>query len=62
MVRSKLRPQDEKYSADEVKEGRYPLRPLERDERVVTHGAVELTTALENLITKESINVQNAKK
>ena len=58
IIRSKLRPQDEKFSADEVKEGRFPLRPLGPGERVVTHGVVELTSALESLLTKESIKSQ----
>ncbi len=59
IVRAKLREQDIKFSDDEVKLGRYPLRTLERGEQVVTRGVVELTTALENLITKESIKLQN---
>ena len=58
VVRSKLREQDQKFSADEVKEGRYPLRTLERGDQVVTRGVVELTTALENLVTKEAIKLQ----
>ncbi len=57
VIRTILRPQDEKFSADEVKEGRYPLRTVEHGEHVVTHGAVEMTTALETLITKESIKL-----
>jgi membrane fusion protein, heavy metal efflux system len=58
IVRSKLREQDRKFSADEVRLGRYPLRTIERGEQVVTRGVVELTTALENLITKETIKLQ----
>ena len=54
----KLRPQDEEYSSGELKEGRYPLRPLAIGELVVTHGVVEMTTALETLLTKESIKMQ----
>lgn len=58
IVRTELREQDKKFSADEVKEGRYPLRSLRLGDLVVTHGAVEMTTALENLITKETIKLQ----
>jgi multidrug efflux pump subunit AcrA (membrane-fusion protein) len=58
VVRSKLRDEDRKFSSDEVKQGRYPLRTLERGDQVVTRGVVELTTALENLITRESIKLQ----
>jgi len=58
VIRSKLRDQDKKFSADEVKQGRYPLRTLERGDQVVTRGVVELTTALENLLTKKSIELQ----
>ncbi len=57
IVRTKLRDEDKKFSADEVNEGRYPLRTLERGEQVVTHGVVELTTALETLLNKESIKL-----
>jgi len=58
VVRTKFREQDKKFSADEVKEGRYPLRILDRGEQVVTHGVVELTTSLETLLAKESIKAQ----
>jgi cobalt-zinc-cadmium efflux system membrane fusion protein len=57
IVRTKLRDQDQRYSAEEIKEGRYPLRTLDRGEQVVTHGVVELTTALETLLNKESIKL-----
>jgi membrane fusion protein, heavy metal efflux system len=46
VIRTQLRPQDEKFSAAEVKAGRYPLKTLEIGEKVVTHGVVEMTTAL----------------
>lgn len=58
VVRSKLRKEDEQFSADEVKQGRYPLRTLARGEEVVTRGVVELTTALENSLIKESIKLK----
>jgi hypothetical protein len=57
VIRTKLRPQDEIFSSAEVKAGRYPLKTLQIGEQVVTHGVVEMTTALENLVTKESIEL-----
>jgi multidrug efflux pump subunit AcrA (membrane-fusion protein) len=54
----KLRPQDEAFSAYEVKQGRYPVRPLQIGDQVVVHGVVELTTSLETLLTKELITLQ----
>jgi hypothetical protein len=59
IVRSKLREEDKKFSSDEVKDGRYPLRTLERGDQVVTRGVVEMTTALETLLAREFINFQN---
>jgi cobalt-zinc-cadmium efflux system membrane fusion protein len=50
-VRSVLTPEDEKTSAEEVKRGRRPLRPLRPGERVITRGIVELTQALENRLS-----------
>jgi multidrug efflux pump subunit AcrA (membrane-fusion protein) len=58
IVRSELRDQDKQFSAEEVKQGRYPLRTLNRGDEVVTRGVVQLTTALENAITRESIKLQ----
>jgi multidrug efflux pump subunit AcrA (membrane-fusion protein) len=52
-VRSKLTAKDKAFSQVEVKQGRWPLRPLLPKEFVVTRGVVEMTTALENLLTRE---------
>ena len=60
-VRTLQRAQDEKFSADEVKAGRYPLRPLPIHEEVVTRGVIEMTSALENLLSKESIKFAREK-
>jgi multidrug efflux pump subunit AcrA (membrane-fusion protein) len=61
VIRSKLRPQDVVFSAAEVKAGRFPLKTLEPGEQVVTHGVVEMTTALESLLSKEDIKLQRSK-
>jgi multidrug efflux pump subunit AcrA (membrane-fusion protein) len=61
VIRSKLRPQDVVFSAAEVKAGRYPLKTMEPGEQVVTHGVVEMTTALESLLSKEDIKLQRSK-
>ena len=53
IVRSMLRDEDKNLSEKEVKQGRWPLRPLLPEERVVTRGVVEMTTALENLLIRE---------
>ena len=52
-VRSKLTDEQEKISAQEVTQGHWPLRPLLPGELVVTRGVVEMTTALETLLTRE---------
>jgi cobalt-zinc-cadmium efflux system membrane fusion protein len=52
-VRSKLTPPEEEISRAEVARGRRALQPLRPGERVLTRGAVELTTCLEDLATKE---------
>jgi len=51
-VRAKLTPQDIEKSKAEVARGRLPLEPLLAGERVVVHGVVELTSALESLVMK----------
>jgi multidrug efflux pump subunit AcrA (membrane-fusion protein) len=53
-VRSKLTPEEEKYSQAEVKRGKLPLQPLLPGERVITRGVVELTAALDELSTRET--------
>jgi multidrug efflux pump subunit AcrA (membrane-fusion protein) len=53
IVRSKLSEETNKLSEQEVKQGRWPLRPLLPNETVVTRGVVELTTALENMLVRE---------
>ncbi len=53
VIRSKLTDDDKKFSEKEVKQGRWPLRPLLPSEAVVTRGVVEMTTALENLLVRE---------
>ena len=50
-VRRTLTAEDEKFSQQEVKRGRRPLRPLEPGMRVVTRGVVEMTQALENRLS-----------
>ncbi len=51
LVRSKLTPDDEKQSASEKEKGRRPIEPLRPGDVVLTRGVVELTAALEDLIT-----------
>jgi hypothetical protein len=53
IIRSKLGEETKKLSEQEVKQGRWPLRPLLPNEMVATRGVVELTTALENLLVRE---------
>jgi multidrug efflux pump subunit AcrA (membrane-fusion protein) len=50
LIRSKLTPEDEKLSADEVAKNRRPIEPLKEGEVVLTRGVVELTSALEELV------------
>ena len=58
----RYRKEDQKHglekSLDKIELLRICAPALERGERVVTRGVVELTTALENLITRESIKLQ----
>jgi multidrug efflux pump subunit AcrA (membrane-fusion protein) len=56
IVRSKLADEHKKFSEQEVKQGRWPLRPLLANDLVVTRGVVELTTALENLLVRAQAN------
>jgi cobalt-zinc-cadmium efflux system membrane fusion protein len=51
-VRSKLTPQDEALSEDEVREGRRPIEPLRVGEQLVTQGVTEITDAFEALLAK----------
>jgi multidrug efflux pump subunit AcrA (membrane-fusion protein) len=53
IVRSKLTDEHKKFSEEEVKQDRWPLRPLLPGDYVVTRGVVELTTALENMLVRE---------
>ncbi|HWY86478.1 MAG TPA: hypothetical protein VNX28_07135 [Gemmataceae bacterium] len=59
-VRAKLTEEDKKISQSEVARGRRPLQPLLPDERVITHGVVELTAALEDLAIKDRVARKNA--
>jgi cobalt-zinc-cadmium efflux system membrane fusion protein len=52
-VRTKLTAEEQKISEAEQKRGRRPIQPLLPGELVVTRGVVELTAALEDLVTKE---------
>jgi multidrug efflux pump subunit AcrA (membrane-fusion protein) len=52
IVKSVLGDADRERSEQEVKEGRWPFRPLLPGEHVVTRGVVELTTALETLLIR----------
>lgn len=51
-VLSKLRPEDERESAEEVRQGRRPIATLEAGDVVVTHGVTEMTDALADLLAK----------
>jgi cobalt-zinc-cadmium efflux system membrane fusion protein len=51
-VRSKLTPQDEALSAQEVEQGRRPIEPLRARELVVTNGVTEITDAFDGLLAK----------
>jgi cobalt-zinc-cadmium efflux system membrane fusion protein len=51
-VRSKLTPQDEAQSEEEVREGRRPIEPLRVGELLVTRGVTEITDAFEALLAK----------
>jgi cobalt-zinc-cadmium efflux system membrane fusion protein len=52
-IRSKLTPEDEKVSESEKPQGRRPIQPLLPGDLVVTRGVVEMTAALEDLVTRE---------
>jgi cobalt-zinc-cadmium efflux system membrane fusion protein len=52
-VRSELTAEDLRQSAGDVTRGKRPVEALHPGERVVTHGVIELTAALEDLLTKE---------
>jgi multidrug efflux pump subunit AcrA (membrane-fusion protein) len=52
-VRSKLTPQEEEQSKQEVERGRHPLEPLVSGERVATRGVLQMTACLEDLLSKE---------
>jgi cobalt-zinc-cadmium efflux system membrane fusion protein len=64
-VRSKLSKQDEEInkhiSPEDVKHGRRRIQPLLPNERVITRGVVELTSALTNLATKARIEKEEGK-
>jgi cobalt-zinc-cadmium efflux system membrane fusion protein len=60
-VRTKLTEDERKTSEDEVKLGRRPIRQLLPGERVLTGGIVQMTAALENLLTQERVERQNEK-
>jgi multidrug efflux pump subunit AcrA (membrane-fusion protein) len=52
LVRSVLTPEDEKLSLAETKKGRRPIETLQPGEVVLTRGVVELTSALEDMLTE----------
>jgi cobalt-zinc-cadmium efflux system membrane fusion protein len=60
-VRTELTDEDKKVSEAEVKARRRPIQPLKEGERVITRGVVELTAALEELVTKERIKQKSAR-
>jgi cobalt-zinc-cadmium efflux system membrane fusion protein len=60
-VRSRLTPEEQKTSAEEVKFGRRPIQPLMSGELVLTGGIVQMTAALENLVTQERVERMNEK-
>jgi len=51
LVRSQLTPDDERLSRAEAARGRRPLDTLQPGDVVLTRGTVELTAALEDLLT-----------
>jgi cobalt-zinc-cadmium efflux system membrane fusion protein len=53
-VRSKLTEKEEQQSRQEVEKRRRPLEPLHDGELVVTRGLLEMTAALETLVTQEA--------
>jgi cobalt-zinc-cadmium efflux system membrane fusion protein len=54
-VRSRLTDEEKRISQAEAARGRRPLEPLLPGERVITNGVVLLTTALEDLATKQRV-------
>jgi cobalt-zinc-cadmium efflux system membrane fusion protein len=61
LVRSKLTPEDKKLSdLDAGKPGRRAIEPLQPGERVITKGVVELTSALDELVTNRAAEQQAA--
>jgi cobalt-zinc-cadmium efflux system membrane fusion protein len=54
-VRARLTKKDLETSRAEVERGKRPLEPLLPGEQVITHGVVELTEELGDLVTKERI-------
>jgi cobalt-zinc-cadmium efflux system membrane fusion protein len=60
-VRTRLTEDEQKTSDEEVKLGRRPIRPLLPGERVLTGGIVQMTAALENLMTQERVERQSEK-
>jgi cobalt-zinc-cadmium efflux system membrane fusion protein len=59
VVRMKLTPQELRQSQLDVSQGKRALEPLLPGERVVTQGVVELTAALEDLLTSENQGDKN---
>jgi cobalt-zinc-cadmium efflux system membrane fusion protein len=51
-VRSQLKPEEEKLTPEEVKQGLQPLQPLKPGERILTTGVLELRAALEDKMSK----------
>jgi multidrug efflux pump subunit AcrA (membrane-fusion protein) len=58
-VRSKLTPEEQQLSKEELSKGRRPLEPLLPGERIVTHSVMELTTALENAMSARQSKARN---
>jgi cobalt-zinc-cadmium efflux system membrane fusion protein len=51
-VYSRLKPEEEKLTPEEVKQGLQPLQPLKAGERILTTGVLELRAALEDKMSK----------
>jgi cobalt-zinc-cadmium efflux system membrane fusion protein len=60
-VRSRLTEEEQKTSAEEVRLGRRPIQPLRPGELVLAGGIVQMTAALENLVTQERVERQKSK-
>lgn len=52
-VRMELTAEEMKRAEADIKSGKRPMEPLLPNERVVTQGVIELTAALEDLLTRE---------